>query len=282
MDNNTQTINTGDAKQDREIAEEIKKGIEAGGLKAEIVSAPGGGLSIVSTLPEFAQQANKAAIAASPGLATAASLEPGAMELGGAEVYRLKQQILEGNFTDLRKLIAKTKSARDWQDEFFMTDVVIANALPGSLDSALAAESNAADLYFLRGSHAASLDIARKAVAHAKPGSDMPACLFRAHVLVWQYTKIFEKDEVKASAYFEKQEVRDELTKAFDVWMNSYKPQRSSIPFLHYPAFWFFKTGDKVRLKQALGFINNIFCSAPWVYEGNAGILYTQALQLVM
>jgi hypothetical protein len=374
-----QIINTGDAATDQQIAEEIRKGMEAGGLKAAIVTAPGGGLCVRAELPPAVKAV---AAAPTPGISMTA-LEPGAFELGGTEGYALKQRVLEGSFAELRKLLRETSARKDWEDRHFMTDIVIGSSLPGSLDEAVAREPNAADLRLLRGayavgrawqargtgtvdqiteaqwadarewvnqakvdltqaasalpgdptplaflmngliifgeyknqllgayrealerapdfsvpywimvnersqkwggSHRESLQVARDAASKARPGGDAHACLFRAHTLVWQYAKYFEGDEATATAYLTRPDVRDELARAFDAWVKEpYAPRRASVAKLHWPAFWFFRTGDKPRLKRAMAGINNIICETPWCYEEGGPLLYTQALQSIL
>jgi hypothetical protein len=374
-----QIVNTGDPDTDKMIAEQIRDGMMAGGLSAEIVPAKGGGLCVRAALPAPVQ-----AVAAAPASGVSAEqLQPGAYDLGGPQGFELKQQVQEGDFKGLRKLLADTYAAKQWEDRYFMTDVVIGNALAGSLDEAIAKEPKAFDLRFLRGAHAVyrawqargggtadqvsdeqwdearrcveqaiedlkgaavafagdptpfafmmngmlifseledevaaaykeattrasdfsapywfmvnqrarkwggshekSLAVARAAAAHGHPGSDAHACLFRAHLLVWQYAKAFEQDEATATAYFARPDVRQELERAFDAWTEApYEPRRYSIPKLHWAAFWFFRTGDRARLKRAMSAINNVVCEMPWGWEEGGMLVYTQAMQQAM
>src|SRR5262249_1585405 len=118
------------------------------------------------------------------------------------------------------------------------------------------------------------------AVAKAKAGSDVYACLFRAHLLVWQYAKAFEHNEAAAAAYMARPDVRAELGRAFGTWTaEPYRPRRASVAKLPCAAFWFFRTGDKPRLKKAMKGINNVVWPAPWSFEEGGTLLYTQAMQ---
>jgi hypothetical protein len=373
-----QVINTGDPALDQQIAGEIAKGIEAGGLKVELKPAAGGGIAIRTIMPAPIQAVAAAPV---PGV-SAEALKPGAFELGGTEGWDLKQEVLEGNFTGLRKLLADTRASKDWDDRHFMLDIVIGSTLPGSLDQAVAKEPAAVDLLLCRGayavhqawlarggstadevsdeqwararewvgkakadlarvtaadtadptpcaflmrgalifdsdeqtflesyaeavrrapefvaaraqmvnqksekwggSHEESLAVAREAAARGARGGDAPFCLFQAHLLVFQYLKYFDQDDAAATAYLARPDVRAELERTFDAWTGGgYTPKRSSIARLNWPAFWFFRTGDRARLKKALGFTNNIFCSMPWDYDGGA-MAYTQAVQQTM
>jgi len=133
------------------------------------------------------------------------------------------------------------------------------------------------------GSDDEQLAVARAAQKAAKPGSDLAACLFRAHIEVWFYKQRFEGDEEAAKAYLEHGEVRGELNRAFDAWVSpSYQSRRASIPYLHYAACWYFVTGDRARLKRAMGPINHVQAQAPWWWFGEPAILFGQAIQQSM
>jgi tetratricopeptide (TPR) repeat protein len=122
------------------------------------------------------------------------------------------------------------------------------------------------------GSHEQSLDFARQAITKAGPGSDMAACLFRAHYLVWSHFTGFDSDIAGAYAYRDKPEVLRELEAAFDAWTQPpYAPRRSSIPFLHQAAYWFYVVDDRERLQRALSLTNNVFSTAGWG-SGESGI----------
>src|SRR5262245_11057272 len=145
-----QVINTGDPATDQQIAEQIKQGMEAGGLKASIAPAPGGGLRISAQMPAAVQ-----AVAAVPSSGVAAAaLEPGAYELGGTLAYKLKERALQGDFRELRRFVADSRQAKDWEDRHFMIDTIIGHFLPGGLEAACAGEPQAIDLRLLRGAYA--------------------------------------------------------------------------------------------------------------------------------
>ena len=83
--------------------------------------------------------------------ASQAPLSPATQELGGAEAAQLKQQLQRGDLSGLRRLLAHTNEQRDWQDRYFMLDLLAPFILSPSLETALASEPNAADLMLLRG-----------------------------------------------------------------------------------------------------------------------------------
>jgi hypothetical protein len=133
------------------------------------------------------------------------------------------------------------------------------------------------------GSHAEQLGFARKAVSLARPGGDLHACLFRAHVEVWFYHKVFQQDEEAAKAYLLRQDVRQEVNRTFDAWIHpGYQPQRSSIPLLHWAAFWAFALGDRARLKKVMPHIGQVQAAQPWYWLGEPTLVFTQALQQSM
>jgi hypothetical protein len=82
-----------------------------------------------------------------------ASTDQRTTEPGGHEAQVLRQQIQQGDFSGLRRLLASTKEKHDWQDRYFMLDVVAPAIPPGSLDAACAAEPSATDLFLMRGCH---------------------------------------------------------------------------------------------------------------------------------
>jgi tetratricopeptide (TPR) repeat protein len=376
-----QIINTGDPAQDREIAEQIKQGIEAGGMKAEIKDNPTGGVAIFTNMQEQAQ------VAASPGAqasgGTPVSLDPGMFELGGTEAYHIKQEMYQGNISKLREYLKKSLADKNWNERWFMLDVLISNVSPDVLDQFVEAEPDSADVYLMRGAYSSrkawmergsdtsdnvsdeqwaaaekqvetaisdlekaaelqpndptpkvyllrtglmfskthnlvdqsyseavkiapdlviahasmisakskkwggsmeqSLEIARKAVSSSKGANDLYALLFYAHSQHIAWLKLFEKNEAEATAYFAKPEVQKELAEAFDKWVTpSYKPSNHMIPYLHYAAYWFFKSGDKQRLKKSLELINNIICEDPWSLEETKTAAFGQAYQMAM
>ena len=131
------------------------------------------------------------------------------------------------------------------------------------------------------GSHEQSLKFARNAMTKAGPGSDMAACLFWAHLLVRSHFASFDKKTEAAKSYAYDPEVTRELNAAFDDWTRApYSARRSSVPYLHYAACWYYLAGDGGRLKRALSFTNNVFSKIPWSLIGNSGKLYARALRL--
>jgi len=131
------------------------------------------------------------------------------------------------------------------------------------------------------GSHEQSLKFARNAMTKAGPGSDMAACLFWAHLLVRSHFASFDKKTEAAKSYAYDPEVTRELNAAFDDWTRSpYTARRSSIPYLHYAACWYYLAGDGGRLQRALSFTNNVFSKIPWSLIGNSRKLYARALRL--
>ena len=129
------------------------------------------------------------------------------------------------------------------------------------------------------GSHEQSLQVARSAMSQAQPGSDAPACLFLAHILVWQHAVLFEKDRKRADAYAAGK-VTQELKDAFDRWMRPpYAVRRSSIPYFHHAAYWYYQTGDRAQLQQALARTAGRPWVKAWSFAGDPGKTYASALQ---
>jgi hypothetical protein len=130
------------------------------------------------------------------------------------------------------------------------------------------------------GSHEESLQFARFAMTKGSPGGDMALCLFWAHLLVQSHFATFDKSPAAARRYVRNPEVIKELEAAFDSWIKPpYHPRRSSIPYLHYAACWFYLSRDHERLGRALSLINNVFYELPWSYQGNARKMYILAVQ---
>jgi tetratricopeptide (TPR) repeat protein len=131
------------------------------------------------------------------------------------------------------------------------------------------------------GSHQESLQFAREAVANAEPGSDMPACLFQAHDMVRTHSIHFDKDRKAAERYLHDPDVNRELNAAFDSWTQAaYFPRRSSIPYLHRAARWYYHVEDAARLQRVLSLIGNEFSDKPWSEIGNARKVYERAVQI--
>jgi hypothetical protein len=296
------------------------------------------------------------------------------------ELASLQQQAANSDFAGLRQFLARTQKACDWQDEYFVVDLIAPFVKPRSLDPMCAAEPNAADLYLLRGahlfdlfsksrgtktadrtseeqiaqageylkaaisslrraiqlapgdptphvfamrcfqvfsdlhknlhqayqtaiqiapdfvpahfvmvnaqsrkwggSHEQSLQVARSAMSHAQPASDAPACLFLAHIVVWQHAVLFEKDRKRADAYAASGKVTQELKDAFDRWTRPpYAVRRSSVPYLHHAAYWYYQTGDRAHLQQSLACTAGRPWDKAWSFAGDSGKTYTSALQ---
>jgi len=53
----------------------------------------------------------------------------------------------------MRQFLARNRPSQDWQDRYFVLDVVAPSIRAGSLDMPCAAEPNAADLALIRGAH---------------------------------------------------------------------------------------------------------------------------------
>jgi hypothetical protein len=129
------------------------------------------------------------------------------------------------------------------------------------------------------GSHQESLEFARYAITKAGPGSDMAVCLFWAHMLVKTHLSGFDKKPEAAKEYPRRPEVTKELEAAFDSWTQPpYTPRRSSIPYLHFAAVWFYLTEDRTRLARALSLTSNVYDKTTWSWAGNARISYDRAL----
>jgi len=297
-----------------------------------------------------------------------------------ADATTFQQQAARGDFSALRQFLAKNRQAVDWQDRYFILDVIAPSIAPRSLDPLCAVESKSADLALMQGahffdlvskargaktadktnelqmnqaaqfikaamaslrrahqldpadptshvfamrcfqvfsdlqknlhsayqqavtvvpdfvpahfvmvnaqsekwggSHEKSLQIARSAILHAKPASDAAACLFLAHILVWQHAMLFEKNRKRADAYAQDPKVTQELHSAFDQWIRpAYQTRRSSVPYLHHAAYWFFQAGDRPRLQQALAFTKGKTADKAWSFAGDGAKTYAAALE---
>lgn len=297
-----------------------------------------------------------------------------------SEVEQWQRQVAQANFTGLRQFLTRNRQSQDWQDRYFVLDVVAPSIQPGSLDKLCASEPHAADLHLIRGvhlfnlvsksrgtktadrtteqqiaqaeqfikatiaslrqviqmdvadptphvfamrsfqvfselnkhlqqayqqavrlvpdfvpahfvmvnaqskkwggSHGQALQVARAALTHFKPGSDTAACLFQAHILVWQYAALFEKDKKRAEDYAHDGKVTQELNDAFDRWTASpYQTRRSSVPYLHHAAYWFYQAADRTRLQQALSKIAGKPWEKAWSFAGDWQKAYSSALE---
>ena len=128
------------------------------------------------------------------------------------------------------------------------------------------------------GSHEEALHIARAAQSAGQPGSDLPACLFLAHFLVWQYADLFDKDKSEAKRCLRDPEVALELNGALDRWIGgNYRPRRSSLPYLHQAALWYYLSGDYVRLKEILIHTGKEPYEQVWGQLGDAAATYKNA-----
>jgi len=303
-----------------------------------------------------------------------------APDFNGSELASLQQQAANSDFAGLRQFLARTQKDCDWQDEYFVLDLIAPFVKLGSLDPICGGEPNAADLCLLRGvhlfdlvsksrgtktadrtsekqiaqageyikaaisslrraiqlapgdptphvfamrcyqvfsdlhknlhqayhaaiqiapdfvpahfvmvnaqsqkwggSHEQSLQVARSAMLHAQRASDAPACLFLAHILVWQHGILFEKDRKRADAYAADGKVTQELTDAFDRWTRPpYAVRRSSVPYLHHAAYWYYQTGDRAHLQQSLARTAGRPWDKAWSFAGDPGKTYTSATQ---
>ncbi len=297
-----------------------------------------------------------------------------------AEPAMLQEQVAQGNFTGLRQFLARTRQSHDWQDRYFVLDLVGPSILQGSLNPLCATEPKSVDLSLIRGvhlldlvsksrgtktadrtteqqmaqtaqyvkatiaslrqatqldpadptpyvflmrscqifsdlhkhlhqsygqaiqlapdfvpahfvmvnaqskkwagSHQQSLQVARAAMSHALPPSDAPACVFLAHLLVWQHVILFDKDHKRAQAYTSDREVVQELNDAFDRWTQPpYRPRRSSLPYLHHAAYWYYQAGDRTRLQQAFAQTNGQLWDKAWNFAGDARKAHTCAVE---
>jgi tetratricopeptide (TPR) repeat protein len=131
------------------------------------------------------------------------------------------------------------------------------------------------------GSNEQSIEFARHAMTKAGPGSDMPACLFRAHRLAWSHPIHFDNNPREAERYLHDPEVTRELNAAFDAWTQPpYTPRRSSVKYLNFAAFWYYHAEDAARLKRGLSLTGNAFSVEPWSWIGDARKVYARALQI--
>ena len=102
------------------------------------------------------------------------------------------------------------------------------------------------------GSHEQSLKLAREAMAAARPGSDMAACLFWAHSLAQSHYEIFEKYLKAAAQYTQDPAIQTELNAAFDAWTASLTAARPSTRrYLEDTIAWYESVEDRERLGRA-------------------------------
>lgn len=133
------------------------------------------------------------------------------------------------------------------------------------------------------GSHEEALQIARSAIRSGRLGSDLPACLFLAHFLVWQYARQFDKDKAEADRYIKDPNVNQELNQALDRWIGgNYEPRRSSIHYLHQAALWYYLSGDDVRLKRVFTLTGNTPCNQVWKQIGDPAKIQSNARQKIL
>jgi hypothetical protein len=301
-------------------------------------------------------------------------------DFDGSEADLLQRQIGQGDFKGLRQFLARTRQNCDWQDRYFILDLVAPAISPPSLDALCGAEPSAADLSLIRsahlfdrisksrgtktaerttdqqfaqagqyikmaianlrhaiqldtadptphvfamrsfqvfselhkllqqtyeqavhvapdfvpahfsmvnalskkwsGSHERSLEVARAAMLGFHPGSDAPACIFLAHILVWQYSVLFDKDLKRAEAYANDRKVNQELNEAFELWIRPpYRSRRSSLPYLHHAAYWYYQAGDRARLQRAIALTAGKSWDKAWVFVGDGRKTYSSALE---
>ena len=297
-----------------------------------------------------------------------------------AEADQLIQQAQSGDFSGMRQYLAHTRQARDWQDRFFILNLIAPFIPVDALLDASASEPDAADLLFLLGayyyhmsgqsrgtrvaeqtseeqfdgahqqlqnmmmyllrvyqldpddptphvfavrglvvfgqyentlkqeyaeavrlapdlvpahsvmvnarskkwggSHEESLHIARAAVKAGKSGNDLPACLFSAHFLVWQYSRLFDKNKIEADQYIKSKPVVRELNEALDHWLDgSHRRGRSSVQYLHQAALWYYLSSDYVRLQRVLSYTEGVSHDDVWSQIGSPAKTYGDALQ---
>ncbi len=168
-------------------------------------------------------------------------------------------------FSDLHKLLQQTyEQAIEVAPDFVPAHLSMVNALSKKWG----------------GSHEQSLQAARAAISQAQPGSDAPACIFLAHILVWQYAILFDKDRKRAEAYTNDRKVTQELNETFESWIRPpYRSRRSSLPYLHHAAYWYYQAGDRARLQQTLAQIAGKSWDKAWVFVGDGRKTYASALE---
>lgn len=102
------------------------------------------------------------------------------------------------------------------------------------------------------GSHEQSLKLAREAMAVARAGSDMAACLFWAHSLAQSHYEIFDKDLKAAQQYAQDPAIQAELNAAFDGWTGTLTTVRPSTRrYLEDAVQWYESAGDRARSERA-------------------------------
>ena len=82
-----------------------------------------------------------------------ASSTPVTQRLSDAEVNHLTQQVQSNDFSGIRQYLARTRQARDWQDRFFILNLIVPFIQVDALLDASASEPDAADLLFLLGAY---------------------------------------------------------------------------------------------------------------------------------
>ncbi len=80
---------------------------------------------------------------------TGASSVPVTQRPGDAEANHLIQQVQGGDFSGVRQYLARSRQARDWQDRYFILNLIAPFVPVNALLALSATEPNAADLVFL-------------------------------------------------------------------------------------------------------------------------------------
>ena len=101
-----------------------------------------------------------------------------------------------------------------------------------------------------------------------------------AHFFVWQVARNFDKNKVEAERYIKDPAVNQKLNQALERWIGgSYLMSRSSVPYLHQAALWYYLSRDYARLQRIFRIIGNIPCDQVWKQIGDPAKMYNAALQ---
>ena len=111
------------------------------------------------------------------------------------------------------------------------------------------------------GSHAESLDVARRAAKDAPDGSELPILILMAHETVRAYLFFFDRNEERAIAYTRDPQVLLEVDSAYarSLGSRAHRPTDLTMYRRHEAALWFWSTGDKDRARVELEQLGDLF-----------------------
>lgn len=118
------------------------------------------------------------------------------------------------------------------------------------------------------GSHEEMFAFTREGLEKASYDNDLAALIARAHTLRRFYIRNFDQDAEGATAYLQNREVQREVTTYFDriFASNRYRESLASFEAWNDFASWFFRVGDKRRLRLCLEKIRGRYSGGDWEF----------------